>query len=171
MAWPGREIFHFLVKMGTPPKNAAALDVWQGRLVAHESGCKPMLAERGIGELVVACQGRKGNWDLEVWRNPERKRELEEGGGAFAVTQKTLSGFLGMIYFLLIGLGIKDYWFVLLKLFVCMYALFNFSLASWASPANIWRVTSFMNLIWMKEIMLLSHVYDTCPQLYWLPMK
>uniref|UniRef100_F6I509 Uncharacterized protein n=1 Tax=Vitis vinifera TaxID=29760 RepID=F6I509_VITVI len=34
------------IKEGTPPKKVAALDVWQGRLAAHESGCKPMLAVR-----------------------------------------------------------------------------------------------------------------------------
>ena len=31
---------------------------------------------------------------------------------------------------LLIGLGIKDYWFVLSNLFVCIYALFDFTLVS-----------------------------------------
>ena len=81
----------------------------------------------------------------------ERKEKAGRRRGALAATQKKLSGFIGMIYFLLIGLGTKNYWFVLLKLFMCMYALFNFSLASWASPTNIWRVTSFTNLIWIKE--------------------
>ena len=45
MTWGGNFSI-FLVKGGTPPKRAIALDAWQGRLAAHESGCKPMLAVR-----------------------------------------------------------------------------------------------------------------------------
>ena len=38
---------------------------------------------------------------------------------------------------LLIGLGIKDYWFVLLNLFVCIYALFDFILVSLTPSISI----------------------------------
>ena len=34
--------------------NPAALDVWQGRMAAHEGGCKAMLADGETGEYVIA---------------------------------------------------------------------------------------------------------------------
>ena len=46
----------------------------------------------------------------------------------FHVTILLCYGFLGVIS--RNGLGIKDYWFVLLNLFVCIYALFDFTLVS-----------------------------------------
>ena len=42
-------------------------------------------------------------------RKDERKEKAGRRRGAFAATQKKLSGFIGMIYFLLIGLGTKNY--------------------------------------------------------------
>ena len=42
----------------TPPMNPAALDVWQGRMAAHEGGCKAMLVEGETGKWVIAGIGR-----------------------------------------------------------------------------------------------------------------
>ena len=37
----------------TPPMNPAALDVWQGKMAAHESGYKAMLVDEETGEYVI----------------------------------------------------------------------------------------------------------------------
>ena len=49
------------------------------------------------------------NRGIEGKRSGGEKKKAGRRRGAFAATQKKLSGFIGMIYFLLIGLGTKNY--------------------------------------------------------------
>ena len=54
------------MKKGTPPKNAADLDVWQEIMATHESSCKPMLAKRGNKRVGSGLLRKR--WDkIETW--------------------------------------------------------------------------------------------------------
>ena len=80
-----------------------------------------MLLTAETGKQVMACredrrkgkegERREGLGEKERFQRgrEEKKKKAGRRRGAFAATQKKLSGFIGMIYFLLIGLGTKNY--------------------------------------------------------------